>query len=49
MLNENADYFAVLYTSVPGLVIHRLEVTGDGNFAVEALIPQTTVISKKLP
>jgi len=49
MLNENADYFAVLYTSVPGLVIHRLEVTDDGNFAVDALIPQTTVISKKLP
>lgn len=49
MLNENADYFAVLYTSVPGLVIHRLEVTDDGNFAVDALIPQTTVISKKQP
>ena len=49
MLNENADYFAVLYTSVPGLVIHRLEVTDDGNFAVDALIPQTTVISKIQP
>ena len=49
MLDENAAYFEVLYTSVPGLIIHKLEVTDSGNFAVDALIPQKTVITKKLP
>lgn len=47
MLNENASYFEALYTSVPGLIIHSLEVNDAGNFAVEALIPQQTVITKR--
>ncbi|MBP7401262.1 MAG: zinc ribbon domain-containing protein [Clostridia bacterium] len=46
-LNENADLFEALYTSVPGLVIHSLEVTQDGQIAVSALIPQKTEITRK--
>lgn len=45
-LNENAFYFEALYTSVPGLVIHSLEVNDQGNFEVSALIPQTAAITK---
>lgn len=39
-LNQNAHYFEALYKSVPGLVIHSLEVKDNGNIAVDALIPQ---------
>jgi len=39
-------YFEALYTSVPGLVIHSLEVNDQGNFEVSALIPQTATITK---
>lgn len=45
-LNENALYFEALYTSVPGLVIHSLEVNDQGNFEISALIPQTATITK---
>ena len=46
-LDDNASYLEVLYTSVPGLVIHSLTVNDEGNFVVDALIPQTTVITEK--
>ena len=45
-LNENALYFEALYTTVPGLVIHSLEVNDQGNFEISALIPQTATITK---
>jgi len=47
MLNENAYYFEKLYTSVPGLIIHSLEVNRSGEIEVDALIPQLTEIIKK--
>lgn len=49
MLNDNASYFEALYTCVPGLVIHSLKVNDQGNFVVDALIPQKTVITEKNP
>lgn len=47
MLNDNASLAESLYKSVPGLVIHKLEITSAGKIAVSAKIPQKTVISKK--
>ncbi len=47
MLDENAFYFEALYTSIPGLVIHSLEVNDDGNFEISALIPQTAAVTEK--
>jgi len=47
MLNENASYAESLYKSVPGLIIHKLDVTSAGKIAVSALIPQKTVVTKK--
>ena len=44
-LNDYASYFEVLYTCVPGLVIHSLEVNDEGNFVISALIPQTATIT----
>ncbi len=46
-LNQNADYFEALYQSVPGLVIHSLEVKNNGNIAVDALIPQKTEVIRR--
>ena len=47
MLNENAEVFEALYTSVPGLVIHSLKVNSSGNIEVSALIPQVTEIIRR--
>ncbi|NCC49410.1 MAG: hypothetical protein EOM13_10205 [Clostridia bacterium] len=49
MLDENAHYFEPLYTSIPGLVIHSLEVTDEGTFAVDATIPQRTTVTRRQP
>lgn len=46
MLNENAQYFEPLYTSVPGLEIYSLIITDDGKIAVDALIPQRSTIRR---
>ncbi len=46
-LNDNAEVFESLYTSVPGLVIHSLRVGTNGNLEVSALIPQKTEITRK--
>lgn len=47
MLNENATLAESLYKSVPGLIIHKLEITSTGKIAVAALIPQKTVVTRK--
>ena len=49
MLNDNAGFFEPLYTSVPGLIIHKLEVTSRGTFQVDALIPQRTEVRRIAP
>jgi hypothetical protein len=46
-LNENAEVFEALYTSVPGLIIHSLKVNSSGNIEVSALIPQVTEIIRR--
>ncbi len=48
ILNENANYFESLYTSVPGLIIHSLEINDNGKIKIDALIPQKTEIVKKI-
>lgn len=49
MLDENAHYFEPLYTSIPGLIIHSLEVTEDETFAVDATIPQRITVTRRQP
>lgn len=48
-LNDNAMYLEFLYKSVPGLIIHSLTVNMNGGIDVSALIPQKTVIVRKVP
>ncbi|MPM95239.1 hypothetical protein SDC9_142393 [bioreactor metagenome] len=47
MLEDNAGYFNKLYSCVPGLEIYSLNVNEAGEIAVDALIPQKTIITKK--